>query len=57
MIGKFIGKLLSTPVRLINVPVKVFDNLCDPAERPIKERDPLKLDEIADAIDEACGDD
>lgn len=57
MFGKILGKALSTPVRLANIPLKVVDDLCDPVRRPLSERDPIKLDEIADEIDDAFDDD
>ncbi len=57
MFGRLIGKIISTPVRLLNVPVKVFDKMTDALDTPLKYRDPLKLGEIADAIDDACDDD
>jgi hypothetical protein len=54
MFGKLLGAVLSAPVRLVNVPIQVIDDVCDPVKRPLKERDPAKLDEIADLIQEAC---
>lgn len=56
MFGRLIGKIISTPVRLINVPLKVVDDLTDPVRcgRRIRDRDPIKLDQVADAIDDAC---
>jgi hypothetical protein len=57
MFGRILGKIISTPVRLVNVPLKVLDDITDPVRRPLRERDPIKLDEIADAIDDACDED
>lgn len=55
MFGRILGKIISTPVRLVNVPLKVMDDLFDPVRgQRIRDRDPLKLDEIADSIDDAC---
>jgi hypothetical protein len=62
MFGRIIGKVLSTPVRLVNVPLKAASKATDymlgeSNTRRIKDRDPIGLDEIADAIDDACDDD
>ena len=59
MLGKLIGKVLSTPVRLANIPLKVankgLDAMCGYTRTPpVKEYDPAGLDEVADAIDDAC---
>jgi len=54
MFGRILGKVLSTPVRLVNVAVKAADAVVDPVSRPLRDRDPLGLDQVADAIDEAA---
>lgn len=61
MLGRLIGKVLSTPVRLANVPLKCVSKAGDymlgySDPPPIKDRDPIGLDEVADAIDKACDD-
>jgi hypothetical protein len=58
-----LGKLISTPIRLANIPVKVaeavVDHVVDTATgvpsppRRLQDRDPLGLDQVADAIDDA----
>jgi hypothetical protein len=57
MIGRILGKVLAAPVRLVNVPIqiasKVADAACGIKGRDIKDRDPLALKEVADAIEEA----
>ena len=53
MIFQLLGKVLSTPVRILNIPLKVLDDIADPVERPLRDRDPLRLDQVADAIDDA----
>jgi hypothetical protein len=64
MFGKLIGEILSTPVRLANVPIKVVskvgDAMCGETDTVrITDRDPIALDELAEAIEDACdaGDD
>lgn len=59
MLGRFLGKVLSTPVRLVNVPLKVAskaaDFMCGQRDtEDVKDRDPIGLDQVADAIDDAC---
>ena len=59
MFGRILGKIISTPVRLANVPIKAVSKagdfmLGESNTRPIKDRDPLGLDEVADSIDDAC---
>lgn len=59
MFGKLLGKILSTPVRLVNVPLQAASKAMDWSigetdTTPIRRRDPIGLGEVADAIDEAC---
>jgi hypothetical protein len=59
MFGRILGKILSTPVRLANVPLqaasKAADAMCGKRHTDaVAERDPVGLGEIADAIDRAC---
>jgi hypothetical protein len=60
MFGKLIGKVLSTPVRLVNIPLKAaqksLDFMVAEPTRRLKDYDPIALDQVADAIDDACDD-
>lgn len=56
----FIGKVLSAPVRILNVPVKIVAKVADemtggPSAR-VRDYDPLALDEVADAIEDEISD-
>ncbi len=55
MFGKLFGKIVAAPLRIVNIPVKVMDNLTDPnpSSKTLKQRDPLKLGEIADEVEDA----
>jgi hypothetical protein len=55
MFGRLIGKIVSAPLRIVNVPIKVMDDLTDPnpSGKKLKRRDPLKIDEIADTVEDA----
>ena len=57
MVGKLLGKIVSAPIRLINLPIQVAGKLVDFAcgetnSTPIKDRDPLALEELAEATEE-----
>ena len=55
MFGRLLGKLIATPIRLVNIPVKIVDKLIDPINPylPLKGRDPLCLEEIAKEVERA----
>jgi hypothetical protein len=57
MFGRILGKIISTPIRLANIPLKVVDKVTSFDTRKVSDRDPVGLDDVADAIDEACDDD
>ncbi len=56
MFGNFIGKILAAPVRIINLPLQVASKALDSSmgmneNVPIKDRDPLALEELAKAVE------
>lgn len=56
MIFKLIGKALALPVRLANIPMRAAEKLI--GDIPEEDRIISKpLDDLADAIEEACDDD
>lgn len=59
MLG-FLAQVISAPIRLANVPLKAASKLSDYAcgfrdSAPLRDRDPLALDEVADAVERAIG--
>ncbi len=56
MFGNFIGKILAAPVRIINLPLQIASKALDSSmgmneNVPIKDRDPLALEELAKAVE------
>ena len=61
MFGNIIGKILAAPVRIINLPVQVMSKVADGMSgerwtRPIQDRDPLALEELAKAVERIADD-
>ncbi len=61
MFGNLLGKILAAPVRIINLPLQVASKALDSSmgmneNVPIKARDPLALEELAEAIEEITDD-
>ncbi len=62
MFGNLIGKILAAPVRIINLPLQVgskaIDGMCGETDtEAIRDRDPLALEELAEAIEDITEDD
>jgi hypothetical protein len=61
MFGKLIGKIIAAPVRIINLPVQVISKAVDSSmgmnqNIRIKDRDPVALEELAQAIEKIADD-
>lgn len=61
MFGNLIGKVLAAPVRIINLPLQVASKTMDGMlgesnTRSIRDRDPLALEELAEAIEDITDD-
>ncbi len=61
MFGNIIGKILAAPVRIINLPLQVASKALDSSmgmnqNVRIKDRDPLALEELAEAIEDITDD-
>lgn len=57
MLG-FLARVVAAPIRLANIPLKVASKVADAMcgqryTAPLSERDPLCLEEVADAVEGA----